>query len=160
MRLAVPTAIAAFLLAITGALTPASAVGADWQYVNGRSGECLRAATGGAPVVGSCTGSQAVWHWGTETNTWNGHAMRRLVNNISGDCLTSDYANGNDSVLMAPCGGGRSGQFWTADNDHMQNQNHLYLGSYLTGAGIHMTDWDWNDGPGTDPYYAWFGYVV
>lgn len=110
--------------------------------------------------MGSCTGVNRLWHWGTETNTWNGHAMRRLVSNASGDGLTSDYVNGNDSVLMAPCGGDRSGQFWTADDDHMQNQNRLYLGTWLTGAGLRMTDWDWNDGLGTDPYFYWSGYVV
>ncbi|MFI6279228.1 hypothetical protein [Streptomyces sp. NPDC050988] len=160
LRLAMPAAIAAFLLAITGALTPASAsasAGTTWEYVSGYQGNCLRAAPGGAPVTGSCTGTNHLWHWGTETNTWNGHAMRRLVNNASGDCLTSDYASGRYTVSMAPCGGDRSGQFWTADNEHMQNQNHLYLGVY-SGAGIFMSDW--GNGVPSSTTFTWFGYVV
>ncbi|MGW1785571.1 hypothetical protein ACWCQQ_41760 [Streptomyces sp. NPDC002143] len=153
-----PTTVAAFLLALTGALTPASAAGTNWEYVNGYQGECLRTTAGGTPVVGSCAGTNHLWHWGAETNTWNGHAMRRLVNNASGDCLTSDYANNSNAVLMAPCGGGRSGQFWTADNGYMQNQNHLYLGTYGSTAGLYTADWG-NEAPSATSFF-WSGYIV
>ncbi|MGW4669132.1 hypothetical protein [Streptomyces sp. NPDC004324] len=104
--------------------------------------------------MGSCDDTAARWHWGTETNTWNGHAMRRLVNNISGDCLTSLYATGSDDVDMEPCSADRSGQFWTADNGHLQNQNHLYLGTFPTGTGVYMAF----DGSGST--FAWSGRTV
>ncbi|MEU6355887.1 hypothetical protein ABZ896_42345 [Streptomyces sp. NPDC047072] len=157
LRLAVPTTVTASLLALTGALTPASAAGATWEYVNGWEGECLRATTGGDPVVGSCSGTSHLWHWGTESNTWNGHTMRRLVNNASGDCVTSNYGSGSISVSMAPCGGGRSGQFWTADNGYLQNQNHAYLGTYSDGG---LFTADLGDGAPSDTYFFWSGYIV
>ncbi|MFK0158628.1 hypothetical protein ACIQVK_41990 [Streptomyces sp. NPDC090493] len=154
LTLAIPTAVAAFLLAIGGALTPANAADTYWQYVNGRSGTCLRAGINGDPVVGTCSDVYSYWYWGTDTNTWNGHTMRRLVNAVSGDCLTSDYATGGDSVLMEPCSADRSGQFWTADDGHIQNQNHLYMGTFPTGTGVYMAF----DGSGST--FAWSGRVA
>ncbi|GAX52384.1 hypothetical protein [Streptomyces olivochromogenes] len=84
--------------------------------------------------------------------------MRRLVNNISGDCLTSDYATGGDDVYMAPCGGDRSGQFWTADDGHIQNQNHLYLGTFPSGTGVYMASW-LDEEPNLSTF-AWSGSTV
>ncbi|MFG2940598.1 hypothetical protein [Streptomyces sp. NPDC048282] len=84
--------------------------------------------------------------------------MRRLVNNASGDCLASDYANGSSAVLMAACGGDRSGQSWTADDGHTQNQNRPCLGNYTSGTAIFMFDWG-NENPSSTDVF-WIGHVV
>ncbi|MER6443530.1 hypothetical protein ABT275_45870 [Streptomyces sp. NPDC001185] len=55
--------------------------------------------------------------------------QRWLPHNHSG-------ATKND-VYVAPCGNGRSGQFWTADGKYMQNQNHSYLSFSGVGAAIY-----------------------
>lgn len=143
-----PVGLASFMLAITGALSPASAA-TNWSFVNGYQGLCLKAPAGSAPYVGSCSGAY-LWHWGSETNTWDGHSMRRLVNNTTGDCLTSPDVFDFNQVTMEPCGNGRSGQFWTADGDRIQNQNANYLATYPDGdlyshAYVNATEYSWFD---------------
>ncbi|MFE6285862.1 hypothetical protein [Streptomyces sp. NPDC057877] len=132
LRLTVSMALAAFMLTLTGALTPAAAA-TNWYFVSDYAFACLKAPEGSRPYVGDCSGISHTWHWGSESNSWDGHSMRRLVNNQSGDCLTTDDAVDTNSVWMAPCGGGRSGQFWTADSAFLQNQNGNHLGVYDSG---------------------------
>ncbi len=60
--------------------------------------------------------------------------MRRLVSNFTGDCLTTADNPGGNSVWLSPCGGDRSGQFWTADNSRIQNQNANFL--WAEDAGL------------------------
>ncbi|MFK0153463.1 hypothetical protein ACIQVL_11565 [Streptomyces sp. NPDC090499] len=132
MRLTLPMGLAAFMLAIASAFTPASAA-ANWHFFNAYSGQCLKVGTAGAPFLGSCSGTY-LWHWGSDTNTWQGHSMRRLVNNSTGDCLTTEDVGTYNAVWTAPCGGGRSGQFWTADGDLIENQNWTYL--YVSSGGV------------------------
>ncbi|MFF3376536.1 ricin-type beta-trefoil lectin domain protein [Streptomyces sp. NPDC002680] len=152
LRLTVPLGLAAFMLTVAGALTPAAAA-TNWYFVSYNTGSCLKAPTGFSPYVGDCSGSSHSWHWGSESNTWDGHTMRRLVNNQTGDCLTTDDAYDYNSVWMAPCGGGRSGQFWTADGSFVQNQNHNYLAadddgslySQLVSGNIIPDQFVWSD---------------
>ncbi|MEU1201255.1 hypothetical protein ABZ446_34265 [Streptomyces sp. NPDC005813] len=70
------------MLAATGAISPASAATATWVYYSDfYSGQCLQV-DGTYPFSGACySGSKAEWHWGSESNTWQGHTMKRLVNN-------------------------------------------------------------------------------
>ena len=76
--------------------------------------------------------------------------MKRLVNNGTGDCLTTDDKSDWNTVWMSPCGGGRSGQFWTADDGTIQNQNHNYLTSAPYTTDLHsqptVDAWCWWDG--------------
>ncbi|WP_405534839.1 RICIN domain-containing protein [Streptomyces sp. NBC_00075] len=134
LRLTVPAGLAALTLATAGALSPASAA-TNWSYRNGY-GSCLNVGGWGSNeyvITIDCydTTSQ-LFHWGSESNTWQGHTMRRLVNNYSGNCVTTDNATELNAVWMSPCGGGRSGQFWTADDGRIQNQN----GNFLIGDDI------------------------
>lgn len=59
--------------------------------------------------------------------------MRRLVSNSTGSCLTTDDQTNYNAVWLSPCGGGRSGQFWTADNGLIQNQNRNLLAAEGNG---------------------------
>ncbi|MGW6241286.1 hypothetical protein [Streptomyces sp. NPDC055094] len=52
--------------------------------------------------------------------------MKRLVNVATGACLTTDNKSEWNTVWLAPCGN-RSGQFWTADGNRIQNQNGNFL---------------------------------
>ncbi|MFJ9034945.1 hypothetical protein ACIRQP_42440 [Streptomyces sp. NPDC102274] len=48
------------------------------------------------------------------------------MNVNTGACLTTDNKTELNAVWLAPCGN-RSGQFWTADNSRLQNQNGNFL---------------------------------
>ena len=130
--------IAAFVLTIAGALTPASAVG-SWMYINDVGQPCLTSSTASNNIWVQCN-CQAIgvtlWRWGSETNQWNGHAMRRLVSNAGGACLATDRGAETNDVCAAPCGNGRTGQFWTADNDSMQNRNGTWLRTSPSRDGL------------------------
>ncbi|MFI6037892.1 hypothetical protein ACIBBD_27690 [Streptomyces sp. NPDC051315] len=118
-------------LATAGTLSSASAATTTWKYQSYYNGECL-ASNAGYALTETCQPyTNQRWHWGSESNTWQGHTMRRLVNEYTGECLTTDNKSELNAVWMSPCGGGRSGQFWTADNKHIQNQN----GTFLTANG-------------------------
>jgi hypothetical protein len=157
-RLALAMGTAAFMLSVAGALTPASAAGADWMFYSGADNlKCLLGSTASdrAWVDTDCgAGAGPLWHWGTESNQWDGHTMKRLVSNANGGCLTTDSGAAQNDVYVAPCGNGRSGQFWTADGKYMQNQNHSYLSFSGVGAAIYtVTTLNENT-------CKWFDYVV
>lgn len=158
--------VAAFMLAIAGALTPASAAGASWMYYNGYAAPCLTSSTASNNVwvQYSCRDIGAMtWHWGSESNQWDGHTMRRLVSDASGDCLTTDVGAETNDVYTAPCGNGRSGQFWTADNEQIQNQNGNYLRTSDSGAGTsvytspYSVVFEYNIDPDR---FVWFGFTT
>ncbi|MFE2586385.1 hypothetical protein [Streptomyces sp. NPDC059378] len=139
-KLALSLGTAAFMLSMAGALTPASAAGADWIFYSGRNNaKCLNGSTASDRVwAGACgSGAGPLWHWGTESQQWNGHKMMRLVSNANGGCLTTDSGASKNDVYNAPCGNGRSGQFWTADGKFLQNQNHSYLAYFNDGDGVY-----------------------
>ncbi|MFJ9631716.1 hypothetical protein ACIQPR_34425 [Streptomyces sp. NPDC091280] len=156
-RLALPMGIAAFTLSVAGALTPASAAGADWVFYSGADNlKCLHGSTASDRVwVEECgSGAGPLWHWGTESNQWDGHTMKRLVSNANGGCLTTDSGSASNDVYAAPCGNGRSGQFWTADGKYLQNQNHSYLSFSGSGAAVYTVT------TLNDDTCKWFDYVV
>ncbi|WP_405905130.1 RICIN domain-containing protein [Streptomyces sp. NBC_00828] len=164
LRLALSTGIAALMLIIAGTLSPASAATATWMYMNDLGQPCLTSSTASSNiwVQYSCSGNGATtWHWGSETNSWQGHTMRRLVSNASGDCLTTDYGADTNNVYGAPCGGGRTGQFWTADNDQIQNQNTNYLRTSDSGDGVFtspksvIADYGINE-----TRFVWWGFLL
>lgn len=143
--------LSAFMLAITGALSPASAA-TYWWYSN--TNGCLGSSGGNALVLPCTSQTTQDWYWGTESNQWQGHTMRRLVNRYTGACLTTDNATELNAVWMSPCGGGRSGQFWTADNNHIQNQNGNFLISDQDGTLNTVRE-------GADaPVFLWYGHLV
>ncbi|MFF2385673.1 hypothetical protein [Streptomyces sp. NPDC058108] len=157
-RLALSVGAAAFMLSMAGALTPASAAGADWVFFpDADNGKCLLGSTASNNAwVGTDCGAGAgpLWHWGTESNQWEGHSMKRLVSNANGGCLTTDSGATKNDVYVAPCGNGRSGQFWTADGKYMQNQNHSYLSFSGVGAAIYTVT------TLNDATCMWHDYVV
>ncbi|MFJ5115280.1 hypothetical protein ACIQAD_32045 [Streptomyces sp. NPDC088551] len=128
LRFAVPMGLSALMLAVSGALSPASAA-THWAYQNGNGGgPCLSSTSdGGSATALSCANTiRQQWYWGSESNSWQGHTMKRLVNVATGACLTTDNKSEWNAVWLAPCGN-RSGQFWTADDDRIQNQNGNFL---------------------------------
>ncbi|MET9122126.1 hypothetical protein [Streptomyces sp. NPDC004528] len=156
LRITVPATLSALLLALTGAISPASAAGASWTYTTDAiRANCLRVDVDGkTPIADICVnGDSNRWHWGAESNTWQGHSMKRLVNDDTGDCLTTDDKTDWNAVWMAPCGGGRSGQFWTADGGTIQNQNWNYLTYDFISVDLHST-------PDLDMWCYWTGHVV
>ncbi|MFE0628230.1 hypothetical protein ACFW3D_14820 [Streptomyces sp. NPDC058864] len=136
-------AVAAAGMTVIGTSTPAQAAtsytfgAAEAKYFLLCAGPYGVYASRVSISVGECPSMpRATWHWGSESGTWGGHTMRRLVNNYTGDCLTTDtgdFAN----VYMEPCGS-HSGQFWTSDNQKLQNQNGNWL--YYGNPG---DNWSW-----------------
>jgi hypothetical protein len=125
---AVACAVAAACIAAIGTSTPAQAATYYSFKTGGSHGYCLLDDAGTDVIAGDICGSadsDLAWKWGAEENTWNGHTMRRLVSLDSGDCLTTDDLN-VAAVYTAPCGS-HSGQFWTNDNQKLQNQNGNWL---------------------------------
>ncbi|WP_189192601.1 hypothetical protein [Streptomyces albiflavescens] len=162
LRLALSTGLATFMLTIAGTLSPASAATTDWMYNNDFGQPCLTSSTASSNiwVQYSCSGNGGtLWHWGSESNQWQGHTMRRLVSNANGDCLTTDVGAETNDVYAAPCGGGRSGQFWTADNDHIQNQNGNYLRTSDSGDGVYTSPYSVVDKYGINSTrFVWWGF--
>ncbi|MEV8395125.1 MULTISPECIES: hypothetical protein [unclassified Streptomyces] len=77
--------------------------------------------------------------------------MKRLVNVATGACLTTDDKTELNGVWLAPCGN-RSGQFWTADDKRIQNQN----GNFLTNDSYYLhTVREYTD----SPIFSWIGYT-
>lgn len=125
---AVACAVAAACIAAIGMSTPAQAATYYSFKSGGSHGYCLYDDAGVNVIAADLCGfggSDIAWKWGAEENTWNGHTMRRLVSLDSGDCLTTDDLNFAE-VYTAPCGS-HSGQFWTNDNQKLQNQNGNWL---------------------------------
>ncbi|MFF5005017.1 hypothetical protein ACFY3G_19600 [Streptomyces phaeochromogenes] len=142
LRLGLSMGLSALLLAVAGALTPAAAA-TNWSYWNDFGQPCLRSSTASTNVWVSTTcpdNSSVWWHWGTESNQWGGHTMRRLVSNANGGCLTTDVGAETNAVRTEPCGN-RSGQFWTADGDYFRNQNGNYLRTSPSGDGVYTSPW-------------------
>ncbi|MGW6600916.1 hypothetical protein [Streptomyces sp. NPDC055036] len=153
LRFAVPLGLSALMLAVSGALTPASAA-THWSYASGHTSMCLSAMTNGDKVTTfDCNprNNQQRWYWGSESNSWQGHTMKRLVNVATGACLTTDDKTELNGVWLAPCGN-RSGQFWTADDKRIQNQN----GNFLTNDSYYLhTVREYTD----SPIFRWIGYT-
>ncbi len=156
--------VSALMLTIAGTLSPASAA-TNWAYHNDWGQPCLRSSTASSNVwvSTSCPDNSSIWwHWGTDSNQWGGHTMRRLVSNANSECLTTDVGAVTNAVRTEPCSSGRSGQFWTADGDYFQNQNGNYLRTSASGDGVYTSPysvvadynidrsrlvwWGWNSG--------------
>ncbi|MEU9172197.1 hypothetical protein AB0D34_31150 [Streptomyces sp. NPDC048420] len=63
------------------------------------------------------------------------------MSNANGNCITTDNGSETNVGYAAPSGGGRSGQFWTADDDQIQNQNQNgdYLRNSDSGDGVYTS---------------------
>jgi hypothetical protein len=140
---AVPTGLAALMIATAGVLSPASAA-TNWTYMNDYEGNCLVASSTTDSVwSGACNDSLATrrWHWGAQSTTAFGYTFRRLVSNANGDCLTTDFKSANNAVWTSPCGSGGM-QWWNGDDNRLMNTYAHQLRSSANGDAVYSSTAD------------------
>ncbi|MGV9347377.1 hypothetical protein ACWDSD_21650 [Streptomyces spiralis] len=159
LRLTLPTALAALVLAVAGAMSTASAT-TYWTFMNDYEGNCLVSSTVSDKVWSdSCNDSLDTrnWYYGAESVTnVDGQVFRRLVSRANGDCLTTDNKTNANAVWMSPCGSA-GGQFWSNDYHVLENFNGNLLRTSANGDAVYTTSQYVAD-PDIEPArYTWWG---
>ncbi|WP_033321060.1 hypothetical protein [Streptomyces yerevanensis] len=143
LRVTLPVGLAALTLAVAGSMSTASAA-TYWVYKNAYEGNCLTASTTtGSAWSGPCNQSVgSYWDWGSQTQTdIRGRTYKRLVSRATGDCLTTDKKTTTNAVWMSPCGSGSGHQFWSGDNNNLDNLDGYSLRTSDNGDAIYSTPW-------------------
>ncbi|QOV40930.1 hypothetical protein IM697_22670 [Streptomyces ferrugineus] len=140
LRLTLPPALSALLLAVAGSLSTASAE-TYWTFRNDHEGTCLTSSTTTGNVwSATCNDSLATrrWYW-TNDFEYGGHRWGRLVSSANGDCLTSDYKTETNVVWTSNCGNGGWGQIWSGDSNRLTNWLGPMLRTSANGDAVYTS---------------------
>ncbi|MET7497156.1 hypothetical protein [Streptomyces sp900116325] len=141
LRLAVPMGFAALMLTVAGSISPASAAITYWSYANDYEGNCLASSTTTDNVwTATCDDGLSTrnWQWGSSHTDSHGYQWRQLVSRANGHCLTTDNETQNNAVWTSPCGNAPD-QWWSGDNNGLQNENGNHLRSSANGDAVYTS---------------------